>query len=123
MKSVNEEYKKTINTWESMEKETLIKEEENIKKHHFRCLNNSMELSCDINDEVYFTLGTDVKKGRIVSVNHAGMYWIQFLPDLDGSLICISCTELFKNVYFALMKSKYNFIKNTMNKENRKVRQ
>jgi len=71
----------------------------------FSSLRNSTNLANDIGKEVYYALGKDVYKGKILSVNCYGMCCILLE---DGGSIYRSMQKVFGNVNYALQNAKYN---------------
>jgi len=105
--------------WLEMKKE-IDKQAKHAKEYWgFGCLKAATTLEWDIGQEVYYTLGTNVVKGRIVSVNPSGMCNVQAIPK-DDVLWVIHSTRLYTNVFYALKEAEHNIEMENKKKEPKK---
>ena len=107
-----------IKDWDKKKAEIVKQSEHSRNYWGFDCLKNATKLKYDIGDKVYLTFGEEVKKVIIVSVNSFSVCMVKLLPvdEKDNTLITSHINHLYKNVYYALLESRANYLINQKEK-------
>ena len=94
-------------TWEVLNNDITINNF-NLKRFNgFSFINSSHQFVYDIGDEVYFVIDSTVYKGKILSINFAGLCKLSYLPD-NNCDIFVKHYLLYDSAYIAIKEAEYN---------------